>query len=261
MTAVDQQEPDLARPWAPLRARIYLASALFVGMVFTVMTVGVATGVIEPTFTVDVIANLLFGVPLIVLPFVVLWDVPGENRSRIDKAAELTLFWLPYSASSQLSYELVFVIGYRLGWWFPTTDPGWKWFWWQFGLADTRYANGNPWTFGLEMISVVTGAAIFVAWTQLIRPHLPTQSRIAHLWLAFTGCSVLMGTTAVYVVSEVGVGFRDIGQGQFGLWFKFLAESSPFIVVLPVVLYAIRLQIDYLTGRTDFRHQRRAAAD
>ena len=223
------------------------------------MTVGVATGVVRPTFTVDVVANLLFGVPLLLLPLVLLWNAPGERRSRLDKAAELTMFWLPYTACSQISYELVFLIGYRLNWWEPTTDPGWRWFWWQFGLADTRYANGNPWTFGVEFVSVVTGVVLFAVWTRLLRPDLPETSRLRGLWLAFAGCAVLMSTTAVYVVSEVGVGFGDIGQGAFGLWFKFIGETIVFVVLPPVVLYSIHLQIDYLIRRAGARDAEPAA--
>jgi hypothetical protein len=161
MTTAEVTEPSLARPWAPHRARIYVATGLFAGTIFTLMTVAVATG------------------------------------------------W--------------------------------------------RCANGNPWTFGPEVISVITGVVIFVAWTRLIRPDLPAKARIRHLWLAFAGCAVQMSTTAVYVVSEVGVGFSDIGQGGFGLWFKFLAEIFPFIVLPPLVLYAIHLQIDYLTRRSGAR--------
>jgi hypothetical protein len=93
---------------------------------FMLMTVGVAIGLVKPTFTVDVVANLLFGIPVLLLPLAILWDAPQEKRSRLDKAAELTMFCLPYTASSQLSYEFVFVIGYSRGWWQPTTDPGWK---------------------------------------------------------------------------------------------------------------------------------------
>ena len=91
---------------------------------------------------------------MILLPLVILWDAPGENRSRLDKAAELTLFYLPYTAFSQIGYELMFLIGHPLGLWTPTTDPGLKWLWWQYGLADTRYASGNPWIFALEVVGV-----------------------------------------------------------------------------------------------------------
>ena len=211
------------------------------------MTVGVAAGLIEPTFTSDVVANLMFGVPVLVLPVVLLWDAPGENRSRLERSAELTLFYLPYTAASQIGYELVFLIGHPLGWWTPTTDPGWKWLWWQYGLADTRYASGNPWTFGLEVVGVLTGVTVFAVWTRLIRTDLGPESRIRCLWLAFTGVAILMSSTAVYFISEVGAGFADIGQGAFGLWFKFVGENIPFIVLPPLVLYAIQLQIDQLT--------------
>ena len=246
---MSDREPNFARPWARHRVRIYLGVAMLTGLVFVVMTVGVGVGLIKPTVTADVVANLLFGIPVLVLPLVILWDAPGENRSRLDKAAELTLFYLPYTAGSQIGYELVFLIGHPLGLWEPTTDPGWKWLWWQYGLADTRYTSGNPWTFGLEVVGVITGVTVFAVWTRLIRPDLPAQSRIRCLWLAFAGVAVLMSSTAVYFLSEVGAGFNDIGQGAFGLWFKFIGENIPFIVLPPLVLYAIHLQIDYLTRR------------
>ena len=86
---------------------------------------------------------------MLLVPLVILWDAPGENRTRLDKAAELTLFYLPYTACSQIGYELMFLVGHPLGWWRPTTDPGWKWLWWQYALADTRYVSGNPWIFAL----------------------------------------------------------------------------------------------------------------
>jgi hypothetical protein len=58
-----------------------------------------------------------------------------------------------------------------------------------------------------------------------------------------------MSSTAVYFISEVGAGFKDIGQGAFGLWFKFIGENIPFIVLPAMVLYAIHIQIDYLTRK------------
>ena len=69
------------------------------------------------------------------------------------------------------------------------------------------------------------------------------------LWVAFTGVAVIYSSTTVYFLAEVSNGFKDIGQGPFGFWFKFIAENSPFIVLPPLVLYATYLQIDYLTRR------------
>jgi hypothetical protein len=244
-----QRQTNFARPVATHRGRIYLATASFTGFVFLLVTIGVQIGFIAPTFTTDVIVNLIFGVPVLLLPLVILWDAPGESRTRLDKAAELTLFWLPYTAASQLSYELVFLIGQPLGLWAPTNDPGWKWLWWQYGLADTRYVSGNPWVLALEIVGVLTGVVVFTTWTRLIRTQLSTESRIRCLWVAFACVAVLMSSTYVYFISEAGNGFDDIGQGAFGLGFKFVAENVPFIVLPPLVLYATYLQIDYLTRR------------
>ena len=249
MTNIVDREPNLARPWAPHRAKVYVGTALFTAVMFVGTTIGVATGLVAPTFTTDVVVNLIFGIPAILIPLVILWDAPGESRSRLDKAAELTMFWLPYSAASQIGYELVFLIGHPFGLWGPTTDPGWKWLWWQYGLADTRYTSGNPWTLALEIVGVTTGITLFVVWTRLLRPSLPLESRIRCSWVAFTGVAVIFSSTAVYFLAEVSTGFKDIGQGPFGFWFKFIGENVPFIVLPPLVLYAIYLQIDHLTRR------------
>lgn len=242
-------EPNLAQPWAPHRLRIYSATALFTTAMFVGMTIGVGVGLVPPSFAVDVIANLLFGIPVILLPFVLLWTAPGERRTRLDKAAELTLYYLPYTACSQIGYELMFLIGHPLGLWTPTDDPGWKWLWWQYALADTRYVSGNPWIFALEVVGVLTGTTVFLVWTRLVRTTLSAEARIRCLWLAFVGCAILMSSTAVYFLAEVGAGFENIGQGAYGLGFKFIAENVPFIVLPPLVLYAIHLQIDHLTRR------------
>jgi hypothetical protein len=249
MTKMVEHEPNLARPWAPPRAKIYVAIALFTFLMFVATTIGVATGLVAPTFTTDVIVNLIFGIPVILIPLVILWDAPGENRSRLDKAAELTMFWLPYTSASQIGYELVFLIGHPFGLWAPTSDPGWKWLWWQYGLADTRYTSGNPWTLALELVGVTTGITLFVMWTRMFRPSLPPESRIRCLWVAFAGVAVLYSSTTVYFLAEVSTGFKDIGQGPFGFWFKFIGENLPFIVLPPLVLYSIYLLIDYLTRR------------
>ncbi len=73
------REPNFARPVAPHRARIYLAVAALTGAVFLVMTIGVQFGLIAPTLTSDVVANLLFGIPVILVPLVLLWDAPGRT--------------------------------------------------------------------------------------------------------------------------------------------------------------------------------------
>jgi hypothetical protein len=60
---------------------------------------------------------------------------------------------------------------------------------------------------------------------------------------------MLLSSTAVYFLAEVRSGFSDIGQGAFGLWFKYIAENVPFMVLPFFVLFAIYLQINYLTRK------------
>lgn len=261
LRVVIEREHNLARPFAPHRLRIYFGVLVWTALVFVAMTIGVGVGLIPPTFTADVVANLLFGIPVVLLFFVIWWDAPGEQRSRLEKAAELTLVWLPYTAFSQITYELPFLIGHPFGLWEPTSDPGWKWLWWQYALADSRYGSDSTFMFGLECVAIAAGTVVIVVWTRLIRTGLSDESRIRNLWLAFMGISMLYATTSVYFISEVRAGFGDIGQGAYGFWFKFIGENSPFIVLPLLVLYAIYLQIDYLTRRAGARQISASTAD
>lgn len=70
--------PELARGFAPHRLKIFSVMFSFVGVVFVFMTLASGLGWVAPTFAVDVAANLIFGVPVIVLPFILLWKAPGE---------------------------------------------------------------------------------------------------------------------------------------------------------------------------------------
>lgn len=79
MTTVQTREPNFARPVAPHRGRIYLGVALLTGAVFVGMTFGVQFGLIAPTLTSDVIANLIFGIPVLLVPLVLLWMHPGRT--------------------------------------------------------------------------------------------------------------------------------------------------------------------------------------
>jgi hypothetical protein len=227
--------------------KIFSVMFSFVGVVFVFMTIASGLGLVAPTMTVDVVANLVFGIPVIVLPFILLWKAPGEQRSRLALAAELVMVYIPLTAGSQLSYELPFLIGHPFNLWTATTDPGWRWLWWQYGLADTRYRSDDNFIFGLEFGAVLVGILLFVVWMRMLRRDLPDESRIRCLWLSFFGIAVLITGTTAYYVAEVRAGFADIGQGAFGLWFKFIGENVPYLILPYFVLFAIYYLIDHLT--------------
>jgi hypothetical protein len=60
---------------------------------------------------------------------------------------------------------------------------------------------------------------------------------------------VFVGTTIGVGPAEIRAGFGDIAQGAFGLWFKFVGENVPYMILPAFVLYAIYVQINYLTRR------------
>jgi hypothetical protein len=250
---VTTPEPNLARPFAPHRLRIYLGATILLSVAMVVTTIGSATGALAANMTLDVMANIAMALPLVTVPFVVFWNAPGENRSRLETAAELTLVYLPFTAFSQLTYELAFLVGHVFGVWAPTDDPGWKWLWWQFGLADTRYAADNPFIFGVEFAAVLAGAIVFSGWIRLIRTDITDEVRTRSLWFGFVGCAMLFATTLAYFVSEARAGFADIGQGTYGLAFKFIGMNIASMIFPVLVLYAIRLQVDFLNRRMGAR--------
>jgi hypothetical protein len=71
------REPNFLRPVAPHRLKAYTVLLTVVGVVFVGTTIGLGTGLLSPSVTLDVTANLLFGLPVIVLPIVLFWKAPG----------------------------------------------------------------------------------------------------------------------------------------------------------------------------------------
>ena len=238
------------RPFAPHRARIYLIGTFVQSLFLIVPTIGVQAGWIPPTMTVDVIANVFLTVPFVFLPAVVLWDAPGENRTPMEKGAELILVWLPFTAFSQILYELPFLIGNVLGTWKDTDDPGWQWIWWQYAEADTRWWGTNSTMFALELVAVTSGFTILFVWIKLQKESTTDEQRIRALWWCFLHIGMIYACTAVYFVSEIRSGFVDIGQGWFyGVGFKFLFMNLAFMTYPIPTMYFIYRQVDYLTRR------------
>jgi hypothetical protein len=240
----------LARPFHPWRLRIYAAAALLTSTVFTVATVGVGTGWLAPTRTLDVIANILMAIPILGIPLVALKNAPGERREPLEKAAEFSIVFMTLSASSQLSYELIYVVGHPFGLWHSTGKPGWGWLWWQYAQTDTRYVSSNPWTFACEAVAVMCGVLMAASVRRLLNPALPDLKRLRTLATAYTACAIIAGVTVLYLVAEARVGFKDVGQGDvYGLGFKFLIMNGAFILYPALVMAALSQQISFLGHR------------
>jgi len=82
-----------------------------------------------------------------------------------------------------------------------------------------------------------------------IRPYLADWFAPQDAAALDQGIAALLTGTVAYYVAEIRAGFSDIGQGAFGLWFKFVGENVPYMILPAFVLYAIYVQINYLTRR------------
>jgi hypothetical protein len=181
---------NLTRPFAPRRLKIYCGGLVVLTLFTLVPTIGMELGFIKPTFTVDVLGNIVLALPSWLVPLVVWWDGPGEHRTPLQRGAELILVWLPFTAFSQVVYELTFLVGNLVGIWKVTNDPGWQWLWWQFSLADTRWWGENPYMFSLEFVAVPVGIALLLVWLRLLRTTTADEQRVRSLWLAIGGIAV-----------------------------------------------------------------------
>jgi hypothetical protein len=239
-----------SRPFAPHRLRIYVLGAVVETLFLMVPTVGVQSGWLAPTLALDITANIILTVPFVFLPAVVLWDAPGENRTAMEKGTELILVWLPFTAFSQISYELPFLIGNVLGTWKTTNNPGWQWIWWQYAQADSRWWGTNATMFALELVAVTSGITVLFLWLKLLKPTTGDEERVRALWWCFLHIAMISACTIVYFVSEVRAGFSDIGQGRYyGVGFKFLFMNLAFMTYPIPTLYFIYGQVDHLTRR------------
>jgi hypothetical protein len=239
---------DLARPFTPSRLRLYLAIASLQGLVTLICAAGVGTGVLRPTRSLDVVANIFNFIPMVLLPVLVVALVADPVR----RGAELILVWLPFTAAAQLSFELIWLVGQPLDWWKPVGDPGWTWMWWQFARTDTRYFGPNPATYGLELTAVVAAIPVLIAFRQLIRVDLSDHARVKALFVAGGGLAVLTSNTLLYFASTARDGFDAIGQGDYGM-VKLIALNGPYLIAPVFVLIAIGRQIDHLYQRAAAR--------
>lgn len=77
---------NVARPFAPRRLKIYCGGLIVLTLSTLVPTVGMEVGLIKPTFTVDVLGNIVLALPSWLVPLVVWWDGPGSTAHRCNGA-------------------------------------------------------------------------------------------------------------------------------------------------------------------------------
>ena len=102
--ALPENEPNLAQPWAAHRKRTYLLLTAVTGIAFVLAVAGVGLRVSAAELHRRRHRQLgvrRAGDPATAGLFL---DGPGRTPPRLERAAELTLIYLPYTAGSQLGY-------------------------------------------------------------------------------------------------------------------------------------------------------------
>lgn len=233
--------PNLGAKARGLRKKVYVAALVAAATLGAGAALGVGLGVIPPTPT-DVYLSWGF-LLLLLVPFIALWDNPGETRTRIEKWSEFGFCWLLVSGIAQTFWELpwFFLDFFGLVQW-ATEENRWLWVWWVYGGADTRYLSSNPTIAGLEFMAGFSGPFELYGWW--LYTHSKTiKEKITASWFALIIGVGLTYQTGVFFIAEWHVGWTHIQQGATGFWLKFVGLNVPWIVApilsLPAAIYEI----------------------
>jgi hypothetical protein len=249
------QEHDFAKPWAKRRVKIYawcfaLASVIAVGVI-----IGVGVGLLPMAPETGVIACFLFITPVFVA-FVTSWlDVPGENRTTLEKANEFQMIWFVVAAAaSELWWEVAWLIGDVMGLMHLNQQQRWGFIFWYYGVADVRYLNSDGALWAMEF-AVVGGAIILlVAWWKLRAAGNDPAKRIRPLWWSFFAMSVMLTVFFIYYVAEARHGFPDFPRrGFWDISLVLIYENLPWIIAPIVSLPFVAKQLGYLYGKIAVR--------
>lgn len=189
-------------------------------------------------------------VPLYVAMAAAWWDAPREQRTTLEKSNEFLMVWIPITVSSQLFWELAWLVGDLLGYMDLTEEDRWGWMWWLFGVADTRYLTGDPGLFAVETFVVIGGIVLLVQWFRLLAAGDDVAKRVNALWWCCLALTNNLTAFGIYYVAEARVSFEHLGQGYWGFVLKFLFMNSPWLVGPVICLPFIVRQIAHLYRNT-----------
>ncbi len=259
-TNVKDGRHGFMRRWEPRRLKVYFWCSVFGLLLSGVPVILVGTGVwpMEPT-------GLIFGpaltVPLYVAMAAAWWDAPGEQRTTLEKSNEFLLVWIPITASSQIFWELVWLVGDLFGYMDLTEENRWGWMWWFFGAADTRYLTSDPGLFAVETFVVIGGIVLLVQWLRLLAAGDDISKRINALWWCCLALANNLTAFGIYYVSEARASFEHLGQGFWGFVLKFVFMNSPWLVGPAICLPFIVKQLAYLYRISGTHEQVRTGVD
>lgn len=221
-----------ARTGFNIRRSAYIASAVMIPGAFVTAWTLIALGVIAPMPADKYVSVSLFiGYWAALFAFV---DNRGERRSLEQKWHEFLVVWLITSGCAELLWELPVVYMkipylYHLGSELKP-DEWFFWPWWLYAVADTRYMRPHEAQLAHEaMLSHLGVLELLAAWWMVRGRHYKSALGLGILanWSAF------YGNTSVIYLGEILVDFRNIEDGVWGFWLKWVGLNLQWSVLSP----------------------------
>ena len=221
-----------AHPGFNIRRQAYIASGIMIPGGFAIGWSMILLGIIDPhPADIYVSISLFVGYWAALFAFV---DNAGENRSWAAKWHEFLFVWLITGGFAAIGWELPAVYLkidylYQLG---PELqeDQLIFWPWWLYSVADTRYMRPHESQLAHEaMLSHSGFLQLFAAWLLARGKYYKTALGIAVL----TNWNAFYGNTSVIYLGEILVGFRNLEQGAWGFWLKWVGLNLQWSVLSP----------------------------
>lgn len=214
---------------------IQLAGILLCG-VFGPLVYGAVIAGADPYLMSYIIAVTTFvGMNLIMLaPILARAKGTAITPEAMDK---LLVGWLWLTAITHVTWELGWCIAHPylhdVG-----PDDTWAWFFWAYGIADTRYLFSDPFIVIMEWCTALIGGPMgfYVLWLTYKK-----RLKLAALWILLVSAMELYGTI-LYFGTEAVDGFRHVNTSHpIDLWFKFVGMNVIWIVY-PIVSIVVALR-------------------
>ena len=215
-----------------IRRSAYIASAIMVPGAFCIAWGLILAGVIAPSPADKYVSISLFiGYWAALFAFV---DNPGEHRSWTSKWHEFLVVWLITSGGAQIGWELPAVYMkvdylYQLSAELKS-DQLIFWPWWLYSVADTRYMRPHEAQLAHEALLSHSGFIELLAAYWLAKgKRYKTALGMAVLanWGAF------YGNTSVIYLGEILVDYRNLEDGAWGFWLKWVGLNLQWSVLSP----------------------------
>lgn len=232
-------QPSLLE-WSPapvegfnIRRSAYICSGIMVPGAFVVAWGLILMGVIAPDPADKYVSISLFiGYWASIFAFV---DNKGENRTWQQKWHEFLIIWLVTSGLAQVMWELPAVYMkvdylYNLGAELKS-DELLLWPWWLYAVADTRYMRPHEAQLAHEALLSHSGffALLAAYWISKGR-HYKTALGMAVL----TNWGAFYGNTSVIYLGEILVNYRNLADGAWGFWLKWVGLNMQWSVLSPL---------------------------